>query len=274
MSQLRPLIILSFLLISQTIRAQVPIPNGNFEVWDFYNTWTLDPLDWQTLNNQLSSHVFQDSAAFEGDFAMRVFPNTFFEPLPGAARTEFAIDAIPASFDFAVKCFIEQLDSVFVRVSFVNTNGGSDWIIQESAEWHSDVSIDEWEVISLELNQIEPVIDLCVVQVITGYGDVFLEGSPNTWISVDAMGFEGLGTSLLEQKTQEVQVYYSSVQGRFIVHGLAEESAFRQLRVWSLDGRLIFMAPLSQTLPNLTSGIYLYELSGTGIVQSGKFHVP
>ena len=160
------------------------IPNGNFETWGLYNTWNYTPENWNTGNFQLFEHVFIDSAAYEGNFAMKVFPYTYFEAAPGYASTSLEIDIIPQYLSFYVKCDIPvELDSVSVSVSFFN----GEYMVY-SEKWSSDESIEDWQQVVLELDQIEPIIEFVIIDVVAGYG-LFLEGSTETWISIDAIEF-------------------------------------------------------------------------------------
>jgi hypothetical protein len=270
------LAILAFCLsLATNVFSQLNIPNGGFETWGYYNTWSLDPESWQCGNNQLASNVFPDSSAYDGDLAMQVFPNSFFEALPGYASIEIPTSAIPASFDFAVKAYIEGLDSVRVRVSFINTNGGGDWVIQEEKEWNTDASIPNWQVVSIPLDQIEPVIDLCVINVIAGYGQPFLEGSLNTWISVDAMGFDGLSNSVsVISNPEEVRLFYSRALSQLVPVGLDNPRKVKRVRIFSSHGTLVCTTS-DYTLPRrLASGIYTYQFIHEGVQYTGKFGVP
>jgi len=263
------------LLASSNLFAQLEIPNGDFETWGYYNTWTLDPASWECSNFQLANHVIPDSMAYEGNRAMRVYPYGFFESAPGYASVEFAADAIPASVDFAVKAYIDGLDSVSVRVAFINTNGGEDWIIQESKVWYTDTSIPEWQVISIPLDQVEPVIDRCLISVIAGYGQFFLEGSLDTWISVDAMGFEGLINTINPISTNnEVRLYYSTSQAQFLTLGLQNPELVERVNIYSSHGALVQSRSDFKIPKKLASGIYTYKFVHKGVQYTGKFATP
>ncbi len=239
---------------------ELPIENADFETWDYYNTWTLDPLGWTTGNFQLADHVYPDSSAFEGEVAMRVYPITFFEPIPGLAYQELSTTFIPANFSFAVKCNIEGLDSVFVRLNFMN---GFNPVYTKT--WSSDQSIEDWLAVNLDLDQIEPVMDGVRIEVIAGYGELFLEGSPETWISVDAMGFEQTD-GIFEQEC-EAKVFPNPTEGPLTIQLCTPNSNVVRAIVYNSLGQVVLDAPNrnSLDLSGLPSGIYTLEIvDGTG----------
>jgi hypothetical protein len=169
--------------------AQPEIPNGNFEEWGMPNTWNYTPIDWVTMNMQLIESTVMDSLPYEGELAMKVKSIPGFEgAVQGVSYTTVELSAIPPSLNFYVKCFVDGEDTVWVDVSFWNTLIPEAPIYSET--WISTESIDDWTGINLELEQIEPVIDYAIVSVKSGYNGFLGGGSWDTWISVDAMGFD------------------------------------------------------------------------------------
>lgn len=233
----------------------LPIENPGFETWDYYNTWTLDPLGWTTGNFQLADHVYPDSSAFEGEVALRVYPITFFESIPGFTYQELSTTFIPANFSFAVKCNIDGLDSVFVRLSFMN---GFNPVYTKT--WSSDLSIQEWQAVNLDLDQIEPIMDGVRIEVIAGYGEVFLAGSPETWISVDAMGFEQ--TDGISEKECEAKVFPNPTNGPLTIQLCASNSRVARASVYNGLGQIVFEVQNQNRfdLGDLPSGVYTLEL--------------
>jgi hypothetical protein len=103
--------------------SQLVVPNGNFEIWDLYNTWTLEPLDWTTSNDQIIESVRQDTAAYEGVFAMRVTVLPGFEGgVPQSASTLAMTTEAPTELQFAVKANVPddvEQDRVEVKVEYM-----------------------------------------------------------------------------------------------------------------------------------------------------------
>lgn len=229
----------------------LPIENADFETWDFYNTWTLDPDAWQTGNMQLATHVEPDSSAYEGEVAMRVYPWTFFEPLPGYVVQQIPTSFIPPSFSFAVKCNIDEVDSVFVRLRFTNQ-----FMPVYTKEWSSDVSIDEWQVVTLELDQIEPIMDLVTIEVVAGYGQMFLEGSPETWISVDAMGFDV--DNFVDEIPCQINVFPNPTSDRINFQFCEGIPKADRIRIYNAAGQLVMdeQQKASLSIKHLPPGSY------------------
>lgn len=251
--------ILSTLLLTIVLGAtaqDLPIENPDFETWDYYNTWTLDPLGWTTGNFQLADHVYPDSAAYEGEAAMRVYPITFFEPIPGLAYQDVPTDFIPPTFSFAVKCNIDGLDSVFVRLNFKN---GFNPVYTKV--WSSDESIDEWQYITLELNQIEPVMDVCTIEVVAGYGELFLDGSPLTWISIGAMGFDVVDG--IEEQSCIPRIFPNPTEGNLNIQLCAAGSLVSQATLYNSLGQIVIDEQNQNTLDlsKLPSGVYTLQVT-------------
>jgi hypothetical protein len=173
-----------------TANSQFEVPNGNFEVWDFYNTWTLEPQFWETPNNQLIYSTMPDSNAFEGDLAMKIIPLQGFEgAIPQSASVLFSIQEIPASLNFAVKAYVAEgnpNDQVSVRIQFMYEDA-----VVLTETWTSFESIDNWEEIEIELSTSQLPFDEAMITVQAGYSDGLGGGSIDTWISIDAMSLEG-----------------------------------------------------------------------------------
>ncbi|MBI1267522.1 MAG: T9SS type A sorting domain-containing protein [Cryomorphaceae bacterium] len=174
------------LLLFATAVSGQTIPNASFETWGLYNTWTLDPQEWFTGNFQVATNVYPDSAAYEGEVAMQVTPFLFFEPIPGLAFCQIYDQPVPETLSFAVKCNIDGVDSVYVRVVYFGTDGP----VVATDEWSSSTTIENWQEVTMSLSPPTVALDRYEVHVVSGYGEFFLSGSPHTWISVDAMAFD------------------------------------------------------------------------------------
>ncbi|MBL7943628.1 MAG: hypothetical protein JNM00_12725, partial [Flavobacteriales bacterium] len=166
--------------------AQFEVPNGNFEVWDLYNTWTLEPLDWETPNDQLIASVRQDSAAYEGELAMRVTVLPGFEGgVPQEASILIPTDVAPDQLQFAVKTNVPEdveQDRVEVKVEFLSDNE-----LLYDQTWQSFESIIEWEIVTMEFPEIFVDISHVRITVSAGFTSGLFGGSWDTWISVDQM---------------------------------------------------------------------------------------
>ncbi|MDZ4824108.1 MAG: T9SS type A sorting domain-containing protein [Flavobacteriales bacterium] len=170
--------------------AQYEIPNGNFETWDYYNTWSLEPESWDTPNGQLVVAVVPDSNAYEGELAMRVNVLPGFEG--GVSQEASALvmieDDLPASLQFAVKANVpdgNEQDRVEVIVEYRNQDA-----VVYTQLWQSFASIEDWQVENLELDLVEIPADEIRIIVKAGYTSGFSGGSWDTWIAVDAMQFQ------------------------------------------------------------------------------------
>ncbi|MDG2246741.1 MAG: T9SS type A sorting domain-containing protein [Flavobacteriales bacterium] len=243
------------LFVCTATAQDLPIENADFETWDYYNTWTLDPDAWQTSNMQLAYNVEPDSASYEGEVAMRVYPWSFFEPLPGYSTQQIPTSFIPPTFSFAVKCHVEPLDSVFVRLRFTNQ-----FMPVYTKEWSSDVSIDEWQFITLELDQIEPIMDLVTIEVIAGYGEVFLEGNPNTWISVDAMGFDV--DNSVQESGCELSIFPNPTTDELTVRFCDGNQLAERIQVFNAAGQRVIDEQNKRTISmaHLPPGAYTIDI--------------
>ncbi|WP_306640988.1 T9SS type A sorting domain-containing protein [Sanyastnella coralliicola] len=246
MLKLNTLLSAIFVLVAFSSSAQYPeFSNAGFEDWEV-GVWNFNPVDWEVMNSQLFENTFPDSSAYEGEVAMQVYPFNFFEAAPGLASQVVPCDAIPPTFNFAVKCHIEGQDSVKVQLIFSN-NGLPVYITQ----WATGESIEEWQEVTMTLDQIEPVITDVRVYVQAGYGEIFLEGSPETWISVDAMGFDD-AISVSESVNPFVSVYPNPAHDYLIIDGLSKQTS---VEIRDIRGKLVFtgqtarMVEISSLLP-------------------------
>lgn len=253
---MKNLVLLFLLSLSIQASAQLLVPNGDFEIWDYYNTWTLDPEYWVTGNFQLSSNTYPDSSAYQGDLAMYVEPFHWVTAVPGLAMNTFDANYIPETFEFAVKCHIEGEDSVKVNVQFWNNN-----IKQYEEKWFSTSSIEEWEYVTLNLDNIEPVITHCIIEVWASYGSgLELEGSLLTTITVDAMNFDGLvGVSEIDSDTQWI-TYPIPVSGILHIDSQLGFNADR-LVLRTIGGEGLIESAFSNRLDltDIPPGIYILE---------------
>jgi hypothetical protein len=168
------------------MHAQSIVPNGSFETWDYYNTWTLEPEFWNTPNNQLTESVVQDSNAFEGNLAMRVNVQPGFEGGIGqTADVIVPLSSFPSVLHFAVKASVpdgDVNDQVSVTVNFFDGE-----ILVLSQSWTATDSIAEWQQVNLGFVPPGAAATTAQIVVTAGYVGPLGGGSWYTWISVDDM---------------------------------------------------------------------------------------
>jgi Secretion system C-terminal sorting domain len=227
--------IIAFILLVKHGTSQAEVPNGNFEVWDLYNTWTLEPQYWETANNQLIYSTMPDSNAFEGDLAMKVVPLQGFEgAVAQRASILFAIDEIPASLHFAVKANIpdgDPDDEVSVMIEFLNEDA-----IITSATWTATESIAEWTEIDLVIPPTMQFVEEVVITVQAGYFGELGGGSLETWISVDDMSLEG--TSGVDDASQTaILVYPNPCSDAVTLNGIDNSTALKTIQIFDASGR-------------------------------------
>jgi hypothetical protein len=173
-------------LVACHMHAQNLVPNGSFETWDYYNTWTLEPQYWYTPNDQLTETVVQDSNAFEGNLAMRVKVLSGFEG--GVAQTADVIvplSSFPSVLHFAVKASVpdgDENDQVSVTVNFFNEDA-----LVLSHTWTATDSIAQWEEVNFGFVPPGATVTEAQIIVSAGYNGPLGGGSWDTWISVDDM---------------------------------------------------------------------------------------
>ncbi len=173
-------------LATYHMHAQNIVPNGSFETWDYYNTWTLEPEFWNTPNNQLTESVVQDSSAFEGELAMRVKVQPGFEGGIGqTADVIVPLSSFPSVLHFAVKASVpdgDENDQVSVTVNFFDGE-----ILVLSQSWTATDSIAQWQEVNIGFVPPGAAATTAQIVVTAGYVGPLGGGSWDTWISVDDM---------------------------------------------------------------------------------------
>lgn len=242
-------IVLLFLLHASLI-GYSQIPNANFEAWSF-GPWSQEPDGWVTPNNQLQTFVVQDQNAYEGQYAMRVIALPIEVGKSGTATATFPIDYIPPSLDFHVKTAVLS-GLVSITISFFNEE-----LFFNSFTWNSGESIDQWTLVSIPMEQNEPVLTHAVISVEALVGD-FVKGTAE--IAVDAMGF-GQNTSTDNYASVDFEIYPNPAGDRFTIIGINDN---REIRIFnalgqevmnhrSSDSKMVFDAS------SLNEGLYLIE---------------
>lgn len=244
-------LLLLFILFQGSLFAQ--IPNPGFESWIVGN-WLPNPQGWTTPNDQFNTVVSQDTDSYEGDFAMRV------EAMPdgiggfGWAECTIPIDYIPSSLDFYAKSDVE-FGGVNVVITFFNND-----FLFTSFNWSSGESIEDWTLISIPMEQNEPVLTHAVIRVEALYGDL-VPGS--AWISVDAMGFDGpLSSSPLLQES-DFRFFPNPARDQLIIEDVLPGST---IRIINLTGQTIYTETGQQSLlsidvSNFPTGLYLLSIT-------------
>ena len=253
------LFLLLSILISSTLSAQ--IPNPGFESWIVGN-WLLDPEGWTNGNNQFAM-VTQDEDAFEGNFAMRVDALDNGLGAYGWAECTFPNTFIPASLDFYVKALAE-FGGVSVTISFFN-----DEIMFYSESWNSGTSINEWTLVSIPLEQIEPVMTHAVIRVEAQVGDLV----PGTaWISIDAMGFEGPLSNGDELIKQELELFPNPASNQVILDGVTPNSI---VRIVNVAGQTVYesnsvTSQVRIDVQKFAKGLYILNVQGADNVGTSR----
>lgn len=242
------------------MNAQTEIPNGNFETWDYYNTWTLEPESWTTPNNQLVMSVLQDSASYEGELAMRVKVQPGFEGgIPQTASVSF-----PSLFDeylggvrFYVKANVpdgDTLDRVSVLIEFLHEDA-----IVHSAEWIGYESIVDWEMVLIDAHPENYYEEIRIV-VQAGYFGELGGGSWDTWISVDHMSLP-VAFGVDDMETESFSVFPNPVES--VLH-IQRDTPASAIRIEDVCGRVVMEYSFANAIDvsSLTSGMYFIH-SGT-----------
>lgn len=155
------------------------VPNGNFESW-FLVGDNENPEFWVTDNTIILATVTKDFDSYEGEIAMRVTGQPTGVGNYGEAYTFFEIDAIPAALNFYAKTDI-AFGGVSVEITFLNQE------LEVYTEiWFNTESLEDYTLVSIPLDQIEPVISHARIKVVAEVGDLI---AGTAWISVDAMEF-------------------------------------------------------------------------------------
>ena len=189
-------LILLFLCVSPLVAAAQDVPNGNFESW-FWAGWSENPEFWVTDNTELFYTVTKDFDSYEGDIAMRVTAQPTGIGEYGEASTLFELDAVPAALNFYAKTYLE-FGAVSVEITFLNNENE---VYTET--WFNSESMPEYTLISIPLDQIEPVLTHARITVSAQVGDLV---AGDAWISVDAMAF-GEPTGLYEREKLQFKIY-------------------------------------------------------------------
>ncbi len=241
------------------------IPNGDLETWVWgAGGWYEQPEGWVTLNNQVMESAFKDTAPCEGELGLTVKPLAMTESLMGSAYIDFPISAIPPTLDFCVKTNIYEdevwTDTCRVIISFWN---GENQFYSE--EWMSTSSISDWTNASIQLNQIEPLMDRCRIEVQASYPGIGLgSGSPQTWISVDNFMFDSANSIDKVNQSAEFKVYPNpSNNGSFKI---SSHDKLGEIIIYDLLGNIVEKTTekSSEFTPELelSSGLYFIKVLG------------
>lgn len=237
------------------------IPNGNFEIWGLYNTWTLEPQDWDTPNNQIMTPVIQDLDAYEGEFAMKVNVLPGFEgAIQQIATTSFPVTAIPSSLQFMVKANVpdsDELDNVSVTAEF-RLNGAI--VYTETLGVFETVST--WQTQTINFVTTQEAVDEVRIHVAAGYVYSLFGGSWDTWISVDEMKFLP-ETKVFEILEPSIIFYPVPCNDVLNVSSSALLPNRAEISIFDAEGLLVFTSKFSKEidLKKLNAGNYLVVIS-------------
>lgn len=233
------------------------IPNGNFEVWDLYNSWTLEPQYWLTQNNQIMTPVTQDTLSHEGEYAMNVHVLPGFEGgIQEIAHTSLAVEYIPVALTYWVKASVPdgyELENVAVTASF----------FYQGLEVYNEMdviydSIAEWEQHTILFDQIDVSVDEVRLLVSAGFVTALGGGSWDTWISVDEMAFSD-ELAVHDQNIAPGPFYPNPCAGILYLPSFEPGDT---VQIIDSQGRMLNMPPASQTLDlgHLAEGLYIVRL--------------
>lgn len=236
------------------------IPNGDFEVWDLYNTWTLEPQYWDTPNNQLIESVVQDTNAAQGELAMRVNVLAGFEGgVPQWAALSFLADTVATHLRYMVKTNIpdgDEFDRVSVGVELLISGN----VIYTNVDTIYE-SIPEWELRYLPLPDSPSFFDGVRISVTSGYNNGLSGGSWDTWISIDDLRFESV-VGLRNEHTETFNVY-PNPSSHWVNFSVPENLWQLGIMVISdANGQPIFKGKLKQSIAvdRFPTGIYLASI--------------
>ncbi len=244
--------ILLFLFVTPLIAQAQEIPNGNFETWYFVG-WSENPEFWITNNTELYPTVAKDYDSYEGDFAMRVTAEPTGLGEYGEASTQFEITAVPAALNFYAKSEVE-FGGVGVTITFLNQDAE---IYTEY--WFSSENMEEYTLVSIPLDQIEPVISHVRIAVNAQVGDL-VAGS--AWISVDAMEF-GEPLSIKHTELSTFKIYPNPASENLTIETVAD---LQSIEIFSITGKRIQSLSGSGMNKNmdvsgLNQGVYLLKFN-------------
>jgi hypothetical protein len=263
---------LSLLFATTFGLAQVEIPNGNFEEWGLFNTWNYSPAEWNTPNMQLLAPVEMDSMAYEGDFAMRVTPFLGFETSSTTAHTSFVVNELPEQLSFWVKAFIDEgeADSVRVSLSYFESDAAQSPLY--NITWIATTSIDDWTLVTLDLDTDIVGATMASVAVRCGYDGALGGGPWSTWISVDAMAV-GASTGMADDDLC-LQPTELSIRGNIITaKGCGFATNKTAIELYDLSGKLLARKEgNSMKLDQFAEGLYMARAYSEGVpVTTRKF---
>lgn len=250
------------ILLQSTLFCQ-EIPNGDLEDWEWIG-WYDNPMNWTTPNQQILTSVYMDGSPCEGELAMQVKPMAGLESTMGYATLDFPITAIPPQLQFCAKSNVVSEgsfnDTCRVYISFWN---GDQELYREV--WTNTTSLEEWTEITIPLSQIEPIMDMCRIEVQASYPGTGLgSGSLNTWISVDNFRFEDNTNFLNEYSSSKSSIYPNpSIDGVFHI---TSESSINDVILYDILGNKImqetFYSKTYSINEKLKTGVYFLLVNG------------
>lgn len=217
------------------------IPNGNFESW--FTVGSLEnPESWETDNTESYITVSKDTAAYEGNYAMRVTaqPTGVVSGEYGEAYTFFDINYIPSALNFYAKYYSEAGGSS-VEISFFNAN--EDEIYTEY--WSSGESMEDYTLVSIPLTPFvtpeDPPPITARVRVSALVGD-FAPG--HAWISVDAMTI-GMPQSIKGLERVDFEIYPNPASEKITIQ--SSQDVIGNFKIFDVQGKMVFEKRISET---------------------------
>jgi len=277
-----PIILFSAIFFAfEIVTAQ--IPNGGFENWTTDEFGNLNPVAWETTNDNPDISVEPYVPANQGNYSMRVKafdPGIF--PIGGIAITEFPYTQRPSFFSGWIKTNVMPGDAVYVIVSL--WKGDSIIASPDSCTFVIDSTINEYTYFSYGLSYQSALIpDSANIMVIAGKSGYITVG---TEIILDELAFSTVA-GFEENRTEETAfagpAYPNPASGRIFIPLTLNQgtrvdvdvynSAGTRLRTINFGSREPGHHTLELSVEDFANGLYTYRLTGVGFQQAGKFTV-
>jgi hypothetical protein len=260
---MKKFIILILLAAPYFAEAQM-IPNGNFESWFFVGS-SEHPEFWVTDNTEFQTTVSKDYDSYEGEIAMRVTAQPIGVGEYGEASTLFEIAAIPSALNFYAKTELE-FGGVSVEITFLNNDNE---VYTES--WFNTENMPDYTLISIPLEQIEPVLTHVRITTSAQVGDLI---AGTAWISVDKMEF-GEPLKMENRKKEHFQIYPNPAKESLTI--TTQNNLIGKYKILDNTGKTVLegIIPHSETqidIRQLSPGIYTI-FNASEIPALGKFIV-
>ncbi len=259
------------------------IPNNGFENWELDPYGNLNPVGWETTNDDPDISVEQYMPAKLGNYSMRVFAfDPGFIPIGGIATTAFPYTLRPSSFSGWMKTTVMSGDAVYIIVSL--WKGDTIIAAADSCTFIIDTTISEYTYFSFPLGyQSTSIPDSANIMIVAGN---FGGAAIGTEIIVDELAFgQGVGIDGKRIK-DEISVgpaYPNPSSDKIFLPVMFRKNTVARVEIYNISATMVRTfnygnQPEGQQrleLPanGLPEGIYTYRLYGDEFEHSGKFTI-